>query len=69
MMVKFLKAISILILIYGIYVFLDFRLWKDSTSDFSLYMKTFLPILVVGFSTTIYGISCLLEKKKLDNQK
>lgn len=60
---KLLKVIAFLVFIYGVYVFVDFRLWKESASDFNLYMRIFLPIIVIGFSTTIYGISCLMEKK------
>ncbi len=55
-----LKGISILILFIGLYGFLEYRLWKWSTGS----MRVYLPILVFGFSGTLFGIAALLDKNK-----
>lgn len=59
-----LKIIAVIIIIIGASVFVEFRLWKESITDFSVYLKTFVPILVLGFSGTVYGIATLLNKDK-----
>lgn len=58
-----LKIIAIIIILIGIKVFVEYRLWKETSSNFSAYLKTFLPISVLGFSGILYGISTLLEKE------
>lgn len=59
-----LKVIAIIIILIGVYTFIEYGLWRDLSSDFSVYLKTFLPILVLGFSGTLYGLSILLDNKK-----
>ena len=59
-----LKIIAVVIIIIGASVFVEYRLWKESTTDFSVYLKTFVPILVLGFSATLYGVATLLNKDK-----
>ncbi len=55
-----LKGISILILFIGLYGFLEYRLWKWDADS----MKIYLPILVFGFSGTLFGIATLLDRNK-----
>ena len=59
-----LKIISVLILLYGIWKFYDWRLWEDMKNDFGNIVQIFLPISVLGFSGTLYGIATLLNKDK-----
>ena len=59
-----LNVIAIIIILLGFYVFIDYRLWKRPTTDFVIYLKIFVPILVLGFSCTLYGIASLLNKDK-----
>lgn len=59
-----LKVISMIIILIGTYTFVEYRLWRDLSTDFSVYLKIFLPILVLGFSGTLYGISILLDNNK-----
>ena len=59
-----LKIMSVVIILIGASVFIEYRLWRESITDFSVYLKTFIPILVLGFSGTLYGIATLLNKDK-----
>lgn len=59
-----LKIMSVVIILIGASVFIEYRLWRESIADFSVYLKTFIPILVLGFSGTLYGIATLLNKDK-----
>ena len=59
-----LKIIALVIILIGVCVFIEYRLWKETNTDFSVYLKTFVPILVLGFSGTLYGIAILLNKDK-----
>jgi len=59
---KILKVTALIIILIGIYVFLDYKLWKEVYTDFQIYLKTFVSILVLGFSGTLYGIATLIEK-------
>lgn len=59
-----LKIIAVVIIIIGASVFVEYRLWEESITDFSVYLKTFVSILVLGFSGTLYGIATLLNKDK-----
>lgn len=59
-----LNIIALVIFVIGASVFVEYRLWKESITDFSVYLKTFVPILVLGFSGTLYGIATLLNKDK-----
>lgn len=59
-----LKIIALVIVIIGVSAFIEYRLWEETITDFSVYLKTFVPILVLGFSGTLYGISTLLNKDK-----
>lgn len=62
---KVLKIIAIIIILIGLWVFFDLRLYrKNYYSDFTYEFKIYLPILVLGFSSTLYGIATLLEKNK-----
>jgi len=61
---KILKIISIGILLYGLWVFCDWRLWREAlNSSLATELKILLPILTFGFSGSLYGIATLLEKK------
>ena len=55
-----LKGLAILILFIGLYGFLEYRLWKWDADSMGVY----LPILVFGFSGTLFGIAALLDKNK-----
>lgn len=59
-----LKIISVLILLYGMWIFYDWRLWKNMRTDFGNILQIFLPISVLGFSGILYGIATLLNKDK-----
>lgn len=59
-----LKIFAIIIMLIGISAFVEYRLWRDLTFDFAIYLKIFLPILVLGLSGTLYGIATLLENTK-----
>jgi len=62
---KVLKLISIAILLYGIWIFYDWRLWKEVlNSSLGTELKILIPILTFGFSGTLYGIATLLNKDK-----
>ena len=55
-----LKVIALIIILIGVRVFIEYRLWSDSTG----YLKAFVPILVLGFSGTLYGLATLLNKNR-----
>ena len=58
---KILKIIAIGILLYGAWLFYDWRLWKEvMNSTIGTFLKLFLTILVFGFSGTLYGLATLL---------
>lgn len=59
-----LTILATIIILIGVGVFIEYRLWKESTSDFSTYLKIFVPILVLGFSGILYGLATLLNKDK-----
>ncbi len=59
-----LKVIAVIIILIGIGVFFEYRLWQESIYDFYVYLKIFVPILVLGFSSTLWGIATLLNKSK-----
>ena len=59
-----LKVIAVIIILIGIGVFFEYRLWQESIYDFYVYLKIFVPILVLGFSSTLWGIATLLNKPK-----
>lgn len=59
-----LKVIAVIIILIGIGVFIEYRLWQESIYDFSVYLKIFVPILVLGFSGTLYGLATLLNQDK-----
>ena len=59
-----LKIIALVIVIIGVSIFIEYRLLEETITDFSVYLKTFVPILVLGFSGALYGISTLLNKDK-----
>ena len=59
-----LKIIAVIIILIGIGVFFEYRLWKESIYDFNVYLKIFVPILVLGFSGTLWGLATLLNKGK-----
>ena len=59
-----LKVIAVIIILIGIGVFFEYRLWHESIYDFYVYLKIFVPILVLGFSSTLWGIATLLNKSK-----
>ena len=59
-----LKVIAVIIILIGIGVFFEYRLWQESIYDFYVYLKIFVPILVLGFSSTLWGIAALLNKSK-----
>ena len=61
---KILKIISVGILLYGLWIFYDWRLWREAlNSTLATELKILLPILTFGFSGSLYGIATLLEKK------
>lgn len=57
-----LKLIALLILGYGAWIFLDWRLWRDMTTNMGNLLQIFLPIVVLGFSGCLYGIAYLIVK-------
>ena len=57
-------AKGVLILLYGMWIFYDWRLWKNMRTDFGNILQIFLPISVLGFSGILYGIATLLNKDK-----
>lgn len=59
-----LNIIAVIIIFLGFYVFINYRLWRRPTTDFAIYLKIFIPILVLGFSGTLCGIASLLNKDK-----
>ena len=59
-----LKIIAVIIILIGIGVFFEYRLWKESIYDFNVYLKIFVSILVLGFSGTLWGLATLLNKGK-----
>ena len=59
-----LVVLAGIIVIIGLSVFNKYRLWKEPRSDFQIYLKTFIPILVIGFSGTLCGIATLIYKDK-----
>ena len=60
-----LKIIAIVILLYGIWLFYDWRLWKESfNTNTARILKIFLPILVPSLTGILYGIATLLDKDK-----
>ena len=59
-----LKVIAVIIILIGVGVFFEYRLWQESIYDFYVYLKIFVPILVLGFSGTLWGIAILLNKPK-----
>lgn len=59
-----LKVIALIIILIGIGVFFEYRLWQESIYDFYVYLKIFVPILVLGFSSTLWGIATLRNKPK-----
>ena len=60
-----LKIIAIVILLYGIWLFYDWRLWKESFyTNTEEILKIFLPILVPSLTGILYGIATLLDKDK-----
>lgn len=62
---KFFYTISVIILLYSIYVLYDYNLlFKDARNDFGNILQIFLPLLSVSFASIIFGIGCLLKNKK-----
>lgn len=59
-----LKIMAVIIFIIGVCTFFKHHLWRESYTDFFTYLKTFLPILVLGFSGTLYGLATLINKDK-----
>lgn len=60
---KVFKIISLLFILALIYFVIEFRLYKAP-----IYNKDYLwPLISLGFSTTNYGIACLLENKEKDS--
>ena len=59
-----LKVFATIIVLIVILVFFDQRLWKESVYDFHYNLKVYLPILVLGFSGTLYGLATILEKRE-----
>lgn len=55
-----LKLIALLIFGYGLWVFFDWRLWRNMTTNMGNMLQIFLPIVVLGFSGCLYGIASLL---------
>lgn len=60
--VTILKLIALFILGYGLWIFIDWRLWRDMTTNMGDLLQIFLPIVVLGFSGCLYGIASLLVK-------
>ncbi len=59
-----LKVIALIIILIGVIVFLEYKLWENRGYDFEVYLRIFVPILVLGFSGTLYGLAALLNKDK-----
>lgn len=59
-----LKIVTIIIILIGISVFVEYKLWEEANTDFKFYLKVFVSILVLGFSGTLYGMAMLLDKNK-----
>lgn len=59
-----LKVIAVYIVLHGLWIFYDNRLWRVSTTTYSTYLKIFLPFLTLGFSAILYGIATLLDNNK-----
>lgn len=57
-----LRIIAIIIILIGISVFMEYKLWENRHTDFGTYLRTFVPILVLGFSGTLFGLAELLNK-------
>lgn len=61
---KVLKCCSLIIILFFMWNVYDLVLWKPAKSDFDVYMRTFLPILTIGFSGSLYGIALLLDNNE-----
>ena len=62
MIANILKLIALFILGYGAWIFIDWRLWRNMTTNMGDMLQIFLPIIVLGFFGALYGIACLLVK-------
>lgn len=61
---KIFYAISLLVIIYCIFVLNDCNLlFNDAINDYGNILQIFLPLLSITLSTIIYGIGRLLEDK------
>jgi|GEM_PF-6144785 len=56
-----LKIIAILIIVMAIRTYFKDKLWID-WEEYYNYDLIYLPMIALGFSSTLFGISWLLEK-------
>ena len=63
-----LKSLAVIIIFIGVYFFIDLELWNaEARYEVAHICQIFLPIAVLGFSGTLYGIATIIEsisKKK-----
>lgn len=55
-----LRLIGILVILLGVYWFFDCKLYEETKTNFQLYLKIFLSILVIVILSILFGISKIL---------
>ena len=55
-----LRFVGLFIIFVGIYCFFDCKLYAVPQTNFQVYLRIFLPILVIGISSILFGISKII---------